>query len=207
MNGRPFWIAALLALLLATGPGARMTAATAQPAAATHSPSSTAWEPLAHPGALTVREVADRVRPAVVQIVAEQAPIRSLPTGLTDQEIGIGSGVIFDSAGHILTNQHVAAGASRLSIALPDGRTFDGQLVGADPDTDLAVVQIQGTNLPVAVLGDSSQLGVGDQVVAIGNALGLPGGPTVTAGVVSALGAPSRSRQGTTGSRDRTCTT
>jgi S1-C subfamily serine protease len=73
-------------------------------------------------------------------------------------------------------------------VSLPDGRSFEGNLLGADPQTDLAVVQIQGDNLPVVQLGDSRQLQVGDWVVAIGNALALPGGPTVTAGVVSALG-------------------
>jgi len=73
-------------------------------------------------------------------------------------------------------------------VSLPDKRSFPGKVVGADPQTDLAVLQIQGDNLPVAQLGDSRQLQVGDWVVAIGNALALPGGPTVTQGVVSALG-------------------
>jgi serine protease Do len=140
-------------------------------------------------GPLSVREVAQRIRPAVVQIVS-QLGTRSfdLLTGMSIADTGIGSGVLIDSEGHILTNQHVVAGAQALTVALADGRTFDGRLVGADADTDVAVVQISGPNLPQAPLGDSSQLGVGDWVVAIGNALGLPGGPTVTAGVVSALG-------------------
>ncbi|HET8629707.1 MAG TPA: trypsin-like peptidase domain-containing protein, partial [Thermomicrobiales bacterium] len=82
------------------------------------------------------------------------------------------------------------AGAQKLKVVLPppDNRSFDAQLVGADPQTDLAVVKINATNLPTAALGKSSDLQVGDWVVAIGNALALPGGPTVTAGVVSALG-------------------
>jgi S1-C subfamily serine protease len=101
---------------------------------------------------------------------------------------GVGSGVIYDNQGHILTNNHVVAGAEELLVSLPDGRTFPAKLIGADPQTDLAVVQISGDNLPVATLGDSTQLQVGDWVVAIGNALALPGGPTVTAGVASALG-------------------
>jgi S1-C subfamily serine protease len=140
-------------------------------------------------GPLTVREVAERARPAVVQIVTQLNTLSlDLFTGTATPDMGIGSGVIIDSAGYILTNQHVIAGARTLTVALPDGRTFDGRLVGADQDTDLAVVQISGENLPVAPLGDSSQLAIGDWVVAIGHALGLPGGPTVTAGVVSALG-------------------
>jgi S1-C subfamily serine protease len=145
---------------------------------------------VAFPGGLPpVREVAERVRPAVVQIVARLATRTiDLFTGTVIPDTGIGSGVLFDSAGYILTNQHVVAGAQALLVALPDGRTFEGRLVGADPETDIAVVKIDGPNLPQAPLGDSSQLRVGDWVVAIGNALGLPGGPTVTVGVVSALG-------------------
>lgn len=100
---------------------------------------------------------------------------------------GVGSGVIYDAQGHILTNNHVIAGAQQLQVSLPDRRSFPAKVVGADPQTDLAVVQIQSDNLPVAQLGDSNQLSVGDWVVAIGNALALPGGPTLTQGVVSAL--------------------
>ncbi len=135
----------------------------------------------------SVRLVAQHVRPAVVQITnqqTQQGPFNqpfTIPTG-------VGSGVIYDSQGHILTNNHVVEGAEQLLVSLPDGRSFQGKLIGADPQTDLAVVQISGDNLPVAQLGDSSQLQVGDWVVAIGNALALPGGPTVSVGVVSALG-------------------
>ncbi len=135
---------------------------------------------------MTVREVVERVKPAIVQITTTQQSIGGFSQVVPQR--GVGSGVIYDSQGHILTNNHVVEGADSLTIALPDGRSFDGRLVGADPQTDLAVVQIGGDNLPVAPLGDSSQLAVGDWVVAIGNALALPGGPTVTAGVVSALG-------------------
>ena len=134
-----------------------------------------------------IRQVADRVRPAVVQITSSQQALDIFSQSVT-QQTGVGSGVIYDGQGHILTNNHVVEGADKLTVALPDGRSFDGKVVGTDPDTDLAVVQIQGSNLPVAELGDSSRLAVGDWVVAIGNALALPGGPTVTAGVVSALG-------------------
>ncbi len=134
----------------------------------------------------SVRRVAEQVKPAVVQITSQQQPIGALDQAVP--QTGVGSGVIYDPAGYILTNNHVVAGADSLTVALPDGRSFDGKLVGGDPQTDLAVVQIQGSSLPVAQLGDSGQLAVGDWVVAIGNALALPGGPTVTAGVVSALG-------------------
>jgi serine protease Do len=134
-----------------------------------------------------VRAVAQRVRPAVVQITNEQTQLDQFNQAFT-VPAGVGSGVIYDNQGHILTNDHVVSGAERLLVTLPDGRTFQAKLVGTDPQTDLAVVQIVGNNLPIAALGDSSQLQVGDWAVAIGNALALPGGPTVTAGVVGALG-------------------
>ena len=74
---------------------------------------------------------------------------------------GVGSGVVYDNQGHVLTNDHVVEGAQKLLVSLPDGRSFQAKLIGADPQTDLAVVQISGNNLPVAQLGDSSQLQVG----------------------------------------------
>ena len=80
---------------------------------------------------------------------------------------GVGSGLIYDGQGHILTNNHVVEGAQQLLVSLPDKRSFPATLVGADPQTDLAVVQIQGDNLPVAQIGDSGQLQVGDWVVAL----------------------------------------
>ncbi len=130
-----------------------------------------------------IRLVADRVRPAVV-FVGIEANLRSFSQTIP---IGNGSGAIIDNEGHIVTNNHVVAGAPVLKVTLPDGRTFDAKLVGRDAVTDLAVIQIAGADLPVLPLGQSSDLKVGDWVVAVGNALGLEGGPTVTAGVVSAL--------------------
>jgi S1-C subfamily serine protease len=135
-----------------------------------------------------VRQVASREKPAVVQITNQQVTLDRFTGSAVQVPAGVGSGIIYDQQGHILTNNHVIAGADGLEVSLPDGRAFPAKLVGADPPTDLAVLQIQGDNLPTAPLGDSGQLAVGDWVVAIGNALGLPGGPTVTVGVVSALG-------------------
>jgi S1-C subfamily serine protease len=137
---------------------------------------------------MAVRDVAQKVKPAVVQITNEQTQVNYFTQQPFTVPAGVGSGVIYDNQGHILTNDHVVEGAQKLLVSLPDGRSFQAKLVGADPLTDLAVVQISGSNLPVAEIGDSSQLQVGDWVVAIGNALALPGGPTVSAGVVSALG-------------------
>ncbi len=136
-----------------------------------------------------IRQVAEKVKPAVVQVTSEQAnPLSQFGSSSQQVPVGVGSGIIYDNQGHILTNAHVVDGAQSLLVSLPDGRSFNAKLIGSDTQTDLAVIQISGSNLPVAQLGDSSQLQVGDWVVAIGNALALPGGPTVTAGVVSALG-------------------
>jgi S1-C subfamily serine protease len=126
------------------------------------------------------------VRPAVAFIAVRSAPVRGTLGAQPRQ--GVGSGAIFDARGYILTNNHVVEGGQQIKVVLPDGRSFDARLVGRDPSTDIAVIKIDGQNLPTAPLGDSDKLRVGDWVVAIGNALGLEGGPTVTAGVVSALG-------------------
>lgn len=143
--------------------------------------------PDAAPGPDWVRAVAERVRPAVVQITNEQLAIDQF-NQVVPAPVGAGSGIVFDAKnGYILTNRHVVAGAQQLIVALADGRTFPGKTLGSDRDTDLAVVQISAENLPSAILGDSTKLEVGDAVVAIGNALALSGGPTVTSGVVSAL--------------------
>jgi S1-C subfamily serine protease len=133
-----------------------------------------------------IYNAAQIVKPAVVQVTNEQYQPGLSSAGALP--VGEGSGILYDSEGHVLTNNHVVEGATKLIVSLTDGRSFDANLIGGDPQTDLAVVQISGSNLPVAQLGDSSQIQVGDWVVAIGNALALSGGPTVTAGVVSAVG-------------------
>jgi serine protease Do len=103
---------------------------------------------------------------------------------------GLGSGVIIDSKGYILTNQHVIEDADKITVTLPDGRNFKGVIKGQDARSDLAVIQIDARNLPAATLGDSDNLRIGQWVVAIGNpfafAMQNPE-PTVTAGVISAL--------------------
>jgi serine protease Do len=101
---------------------------------------------------------------------------------------GVGSGIIVDGKGFILTNNHVVDEAQKLRITLKDGNVFNGVVVGTDEVTDLAVVRVDSKEaLPFSRLGDSDQLKIGEIVIAIGNPFGLTGGPTVTAGIVSAL--------------------
>jgi serine protease DegS len=102
------------------------------------------------------------------------------------RENSLGSGVIVGRNGYALTNNHVIEGASEIQIVLGDGRSFAARVIGSDPDTDIAVLQAAGEDLPAASLGNSDQLQVGDVVMAIGNPFGV--GQTVTQGIVSATG-------------------
>lgn len=110
---------------------------------------------------------------------------------------GLGSGAIVDKRGYILTNNHVIADADKILVKLKDGREMEAKLVGADPKTDLAVLRIKAKNLPVAILGNSDDLEIGETVIAIGNPFGLE--QTVTLGIVSAKG---RSQVGLTDYED-----
>lgn len=101
-------------------------------------------------------------------------------------ETSLGSGVIVSDQGYVLTNNHVIEGADEVHVALPDGRFADAQLVGADPETDLAVLKIDLQDLPVVTVGHSNAAQVGDVVLAIGNPFGV--GQTVTQGIISATG-------------------
>ncbi len=154
--------------------------------------------------------IAERVTPAVVAIRAERDPRKAaqqrpqrrgqqqVPPGLEDffeqfQQRGqaqpqesSGSGFIVSGDGYILTNNHVVEGADRLTVALTDHRTFKGTVVGRDPTTDVAVIKIEGNNLPTVPFGEDERTRIGEWVLAIGNPLGLDF--TVTAGIVSAKG-------------------
>jgi len=152
--------------------------------------------------------IAEHVTPAVVSISAEAdaRPVtrspqqrRQLPPGWEDffRQFGggaqppgpsqsSGTGFIVSADGYILTNNHVVDGADRLIVTMHDGRTFHATLVGRDPDTDVAVIRIEGKDFPTVSLGDDEKLRIGEWVVAIGNPLGL--NFSVTAGIVSAKG-------------------
>ena len=104
----------------------------------------------------------------------------------TQRASSLGSGVIVSAEGYIVTNNHVVESADEIEVALSDGRTASAMVIGSDPESDLAVIRIQLGKLPVATIGDSDRLQVGDVVLAIGNPFGV--GQTVTMGIVSALG-------------------
>src|SRR5256885_418238 len=104
----------------------------------------------------------------------------------TQEQAGLGSGAIISTDGYILTNNHVVEGADDIEVTLTDSRQAKAQVIGTDPETDLAVLKIALDKLPVIVLGNSDQIDVGDRVLAIGNPFGV--GQTVTSGIVSALG-------------------
>ena len=133
-----------------------------------------------------VIDVAAKLGPAVVKITTGTGGDTSDPFGGAPAT-GIGSGFIYDANGWILTNRHVVADAQTLTVELKDGRKFEGKVYGIDTLTDLAIVKIDGTDLPVAALGESDGLKIGQLVVAIGSPLGMYSF-SVTSGIVSGKG-------------------
>ena len=164
---------------------------TAQPPASQPAaPAPTAPTGQAAPPAVagSLVDIVKQVSPAVVTITAEGITATDPTTGQTGQGVAMGSGVIFDANGLILTNHHVVAGnPSKLTVTLKDGRTFDATIYGIDTLTDLAIVKVNQTGLPTAPIGDSSTVQVGQQAIAIGSPLGQFS-DSVTSGIISALG-------------------
>src|SRR5688500_11383071 len=184
-------------------PDAKVEAAVAAPATVT--------APEAQRATLTqgFADVVAKVTPAVVTIRTEgkaspqMAQLPQFPEGFPFGDLfgqraprgrqmpapmqrGLGSGVIVTSDGYILTNNHVVEDATKIQVELSDRRVIEAKLIGADPPSDLAVIKIEGSNLPVVPIGDSNAMRVGDLVLAVGNPLGV--GQTVTMGIVSAKG-------------------
>ncbi len=170
-------------------PGATVTVQNAAPLP--HSPGS---------GPVSYAQAVHKAAPAVVNIYTSETlrapvspffsdPLMNRFFGLqphTEQRHGLGSGVIVSADGYILTNNHVIDGADKITVALADGREMRAQVVGSDPDTDIAVLRIQLDKLPVATLRLKQPVEVGDVVLAIGNPFGFS--QSVTQGIISALG-------------------
>src|SRR5688572_22579862 len=143
------------------------------------------------PAVVTIRST-ERARPAQQFPFMDDPQFREffgdrIPQQQTPRQVqGVGSGVIINSEGYILTNHHVVDGALEVRVELTDNRTYTAKVVGSDPPSDLAVLKIEARNLPTVTMGDSDKVRVGDPVLALGNPMGI--GQTVTSGIVSAKG-------------------
>ena len=141
-----------------------------------------------------VLDTLEKVSKSVVNINTVKLISRMLYQAIPVE--GMGSGTIIDSKGQILTNNHVVGGAEKITVTLWNGEMLEGKIVGACSVHDTAIVKVNKPELPAAELGDSEKLRVGQRVYAIGNPFGLPGGPTVTSGVISATKRTIESQRG-----------
>jgi S1-C subfamily serine protease len=148
----------------------------------------------AHSAQMNVPAVLAKVEPSVVRVSTRLTGLDALGEPVAEE--GTGTGFVVASDGLIATNDHVVQGADSVTVTLADGRSLPAAVLRTDPSADLAVLRVGAHDLPVAPLGDSGTLQVGDPVVAVGNALALPGGPTVTEGIVSALDRTIRTDKG-----------
>jgi len=189
----PAVLAVVGIVAVACGGDAVEPSQTASPTATVIASPTASPEPVATPSGertrLTTAEIVRLLEPSVVHILIEGTTFSVFGQPIPTE--GVGTGFITDNEGHIVTNNHVVfidgeRPAQKITVTLSDGRQFQASLVGGDRPTDLAVLKIDADDLTPARLGDTAGLQVGDDVVAIGHALDLPGGPTVTRGVVSA---------------------
>ncbi len=177
-----------LALVIAACSGSGPTPTATLPASVTPSPTPALTEEGVQSSALgrsNIPEIIKALGPSVVHIQSEAVRLDQFNQPIPVR--GVGTGEIIDEQGHILTNNHVIDGAKTILVTLSDGRALEAELIGGDAALDLAVLRIDAENLVPIPMGRSSALQVGDSVIAIGHALNLPGGPTITGGWVSAL--------------------
>jgi serine protease Do len=145
-----------------------------------YTPSTTTYDPSAEP----IVQVVKQVTPSVVTVTSS---IRTTSFFGASTGTAVGTGFVVRSDGVVLTNNHVIENATGITVTLADGTDLTARVLATDPDHDLAVLKVDTTGLPAVTLGDSSAVEVGERVVAIGNALDLQGGPTVTSGILSSL--------------------
>ena len=140
-------------------------------------------------GSSRVSTVAARAIPSIVTV--EVGDNVTVPSGGATESVfhafATGSGVVFRSDGYILTNNHVVEDTVITKVVFSDGRKFEAEVIGTDPLTDIAVLKIDASGLPTIEFANISELAIGDEAIAVGSPLGLEGGPSVTAGVVSAF--------------------
>ena len=202
----PGWFALVASVLVASllGAGGAVTAVRYMDARGGHASSHSSTAPTAIATGSTTKTVNSAGQAPDWEAVSAAVSNAVVSIAVaTDKGEALGSGVIFDKEGHIITNNHVVAGASKIQVTLADGRVYDAETTGTDPATDLAVIQLKNApdNLTVAQLGDSDKLATGQDVMAIGNPLGLSS--TVTTGIISALDRPVVNSQGEDGSGGR----
>ncbi len=175
--------------LPATPPAATIPQVAPSPAPArTVDPPAAAGSATAAALSHTYRSAVERAAPSVVTVYSARTRPRG-PLGLSGRELlsqGLGSGVVLNAEGHVVTNNHVVQDANEIVVAMPDGTLRPAKLRGVDPDSDLALLIIEPTGLKPITIGNSKELFVGDVVLAVGNPLGV--GQTVTQGIVSAVG-------------------
>src|SRR5574338_871402 len=184
---------AVVSLLAAACSTAGQSAATPPAGSVTAASGAASPPPGSTPGAaLSTEQIVQKLRPSVVRVQTEGASLGAF--GQASPQVGVGTGVLIDDHGHVLTNNHVVTidgnPSSNIKVTFADGATVAATIAGRDPATDLAVLNVDtsGHDVKPAQIGDANGLVVGEDVVAIGYALDLPGNPTVTRGVLSAKG-------------------